>query len=821
MTNEIGLIFLKRCVKIRKTKTMEGMGKMQTYTLTKFNSVNADMASVTLKNDTGSLEITLPRTLCLKNREYVNYRGKWQRLSKYKATIKRIRFKEEANGFTVADIGILKNYTKEDIPTDCPKIKGFFPILYAEEIVDLLGFWESSNSGFYFNVITCERVVKIEAVSIINFLKAALPGMSKVIVENMVNYFGPSKIIDIIKNSPNELLKVKGIGPKAIVKIQDGVGQAFMLESIFEFMGQFDIPSSAIIEIYKEYGLKSEEVLKNNPYLLAERLFLPISDVDKIGKYLGFIYNSPERIRALIVCFLKNESENKGDMFTLLDTITENLTQYSNRFGNFKHKQRFTQEEINEALESLKNIGHIFIDHHPIDGVCIYHSYYKTVEDKICYRLYDLLTGINTRPYDKKTVDKLLSDEENNTGFKMADKQKEAVHMALKNKFSILTGGPGTGKTQSINSIIKIIEKINPGIELGLCAPTGKASKRMSELTGKNAYTIHKKLECKPFTAVEELEELTSDFLIIDEASMIDADLFYKLLTSIKDSASILLVGDYHQLPSVGVGLILRDLIESGVIPVTELTEVFRQSGTSPIIELSQNISKGNHLRQNSRYTTKKGEFYFNIQGDNRSIQREILKTIQSVVDSKIMTADMIQVLMPVNHGDIGMVILNQKIQNLLNPDIGQNKYELTPFMELRVGDRIMQTKNNYNIGVFNGSVGYIKSIEYGDNGVEMRCEFDGEEKTYTGYDEVEEVALAYAITIHKSQGSEFPLVIMPVARSYGSMLSRNLLYTAVTRAKKYLRIIGDINAFNAGVDNTEIVSRNSHIKEKLQNLIN
>ena len=792
---------------------------MEIYKLSKFISISSDLATVEMISEKDSIYTTLQRTKCFLNREYAKIKNKWFCLSKYTVRINNISYHNSENGYTIASVDILKNHKKEDIPTDIPKIKGFFSFLYKEEEVDVLGYWESSTYGLYFNVLSHKRITKIDSVAVKNYIKAALPNISTNMIENMIKYFGPSKILDIIKNTPEELKKVKGIGDKSIQKITDGIGQARVLESVFDFLSRFDIPSSLIIQIYKEIGLNTEDIIKNNPYKLVENMLLDINSADKIGKHLGFSYNSHERIKALVVCFLKNESENKGDMFTKFDLIASLLDSYSAKYGDITSTIPFTPKEIFKAIQELSKDGYVFIEDHPSDGICIYHSYYKTVEDKICNRLYELLTTFSKRKYFPDKVNDVIINLEKTSGIKMAKLQKEAVHMAIKYKFSILTGGPGTGKTQTINTIIKTIKSIYPDCEIGLCAPTGKASKRMSEMTGLEAYTIHKKLKCTPFTNVMDLEELTADFIIIDEASMIDADLFYKLLTTIKDDASILFVGDYNQLPSVGVGLILRDLIESNSIPVTQLIEVFRQKGESPIIELSQEISKGNHLRKNSKYITSKKDFHFSIKNTNQEIQDEILNTIKKAINSKIISADSIQVLMPLNHGDVGMVILNQKIQSLLNPDKGQAKYELTPFMEIREGDRVMQTKNNYDVGVFNGSVGYVKKIFY-NNDVEVICEFDGEEKTYVGDDAVQELVLAYAITIHKSQGSEFQMVIMPVSKSYHSMLSRNLLYTAVTRAKKYLRIIGDIDSFNNGIDNTEVVSRNSHIKERLIKLL-
>lgn len=788
---------------------------MTIYKLQKINSINETTASVHLVSSKKEIDIAIPRNQCYIGKEYINVYGTWEKLSKYTIKIKKIKFRNEKSGFTLALVDIIKNTSKDDIPTDVPMLRGFFPVLYDEEQLEVVGYWDSSNKGLYFVSVESKRTLSIEAVSIKNYLEAAIKGISSSMLEKIINHFGAENVIDIIKNTPNKLGEIKGIGPKAIVKISDGVAQACVLENVFSFMSRFDIPTSSIIAIYKEFGLASEDLVKKNPYKIASSFLLSLSDADKIGKYIGFDYDNPERLKALIIHYLRSESENNGDMFSKLTDIIKNLTNFSNKNGYIKAKNDFALTEIWPILQDLNKDKYIFIEEHPVDGTCIYHAYYKVVEDKICYRLEELLHSINTRPYYKEKVNSLIDKQEKDFSIKIDKKQKEAIHMAIKNKFSILTGGPGTGKTQTINSIIKILETLYPEIEIGLCAPTGRASKRMSELTGKDAYTIHKKLKCTPFTAVTELDSIDSDFLIVDEASMIDADLFYKLLISIKDSSSVLFVGDYHQLPSVGVGLILRDLIESDVIPKTELTKVFRQKGESKIIDLSRSISEGKHIEEDSDFLKPSKDLKIVQRKDNISIQNQIILTISSAMNSKIVSKDDIQVLVPINHGDIGMVILNQRIQNLVNPDIGQNKYELSAFMELREGDKVMQTKNNYDIGVFNGSIGHIKKIDYSE-GVKAICEFDNEEKIYDGFEAIEELVLAYAITIHKSQGSEFPLVIMPMSKSYGQILSRNLLYTGVTRAKDYLRIIGDIEAINMAIDRINVVSRNSHIKEKL-----
>lgn len=787
---------------------------MQIYELEKINSINATMASVHMVSDKKEIDIAIPRNQCYIGKSYLKNEENWIKLSKYLIKIKKIKFKNEKSGFTLALIDIKKNISKDDIPTDSPILKGFFPVLYEEEQLEVLGYWDSSNKGLYFNVVQYRKTFDIESVAIKNYIEAAIPNISSIMIDKLISHFGPENILDVIKNSPQKLSEVKGIGPKAILKISDGIAQACVLENTFEFMSRFDISPNSIISIYKEFGLASEDLIKKNPYKISTSFLLSLSDADKIGKYLGFEYDNPERVKAIIIHFLRSESENNGDMFTKLSDILSKITDFSNKNGFIKAKEHFTLTEIWPVLKDLNKDKYIFIEEHPIDGTCIYHSYYKTVEDKICSRMEELLHSVNIRPYYKQKIDKLIESQEKSSGIKIDDKQKEAIHMAIKNKFSILTGGPGTGKTQTINSIIKTLESLYPGIEIDLCAPTGRASKRMSELTGKDAYTIHKKLKCTPFTAVTELDEIDSDFLIVDESSMIDADLFYKLLTSIKDDTSVLFVGDYHQLPSVGVGLILRDLIESGVIPVTQLTKVFRQKGKSRIIKLSQDISSGKTIDNSSSFLTPSNDFRIIQRKDNISIQNQVIATIDSAIKSGVKSDD-VQVLVPINHGDIGMVILNQRIQNLINPDIGQNKYELSAFMELREGDRVLQTKNNYDIDVFNGSIGTIKKIDY-SSGAKMICEFDGEEKIYDGFEAIEELVLAYAITIHKSQGSEFPLVIIPMSKSYGQILSRNLLYTGVTRAKDYLRIIGDIDAINESIKRVNVISRNSHIKEKL-----
>jgi exodeoxyribonuclease V alpha subunit len=417
------------------------------------------------------------------------------------------------------------------------------------------------------------------------------------------------------------------------------------------------------------------------------------------------------------------------------------------------------------------------------------------------------------------------------TGMTLAVKQQEAVHMALQNPISILTGGPGTGKTQTINAVIQVIQLIHPNAQIHLCAPTGRAAKRMTELTDMTATTIHRAIHLTDVRFDQNVERLYGDFLIVDESSMIDAYLFSKLLEAVNVDMKILFVGDVDQLPSIGAGLILRDLIDSKKIPTTTLTEIFRQAKDSQIVTNAHKVIQGKIVGESDGLTfdEKLGDFYFVQKEDTERIKNLIIGFIKRLMESphNFKLQD-IQVLTPMKEGELGTNALNRIIQETFNPHIDKElEMELfrtsksgvinERFDVFRVGDRVIHTINDYDLKVFNGEIGTIHKIYNDESGnLMMKVNYDDGMVTYDEALAKEELMLAYAMTVHKSQGCEFPVGIMPIHPSQQSMLERHLLYTAFTRAKGKVVLAGVNEALNKGILNNITYHRNSKIKDRL-----
>lgn len=788
------------------------------YTLSKIVNIETieGLAEVILTNKKTGEEkaVIIPRNIVTLNKTYIINKNDFViPIDEFNVRISKIYFHDNSNSFTCAAVTILKAKNVGIIPTTTPKISGYFPTIYENEEIDICGYWDSTSKDKIFRVVSYKKTAKIDTNSIIDFIEACSPGVKRSVIKLLVENLAGDNILETLKNNPSSIPKIKGVGGKSLEKIIEGVRNSFTLELFFAYMIKFDIGSNQILSIYDKYKINSMATIEENPYRCVEDGFISIKQADEIAKYQNKSSKNAMRIRCIINEFLKSESTSNGDLFTYKEKIVDKLNEFIRKNCGFKGASPITTDEINKTLEEMMG-EEIFIDFSEPGRQCIYNSYYKYVEDMIVSRLTTLLTTPNPRTYNKKDVDDFLDEFQNKYKIKMAVRQKEAVHMALKYKFSILTGGPGTGKTYTINAIIKAIEKFWPKAQIDLCAPTGKASQRMSEMSGKESFTIHKKLKYVPYKN-NQLSPIESDFLIVDEASMIDADLFSKLLINTDDNTSILFVGDYNQLPSIGVGLILRDLLNSEKIPATKLEQIYRQGKTSNINIVSHQIAEGKIFDEKNPIQNT-NDFVFIPKKTINDIEKEIFVSFQKFIDMGL-SPNSIQVLTPMNNGPLGTIMLNQKLQEFINPPSTKKaEIQVNPHFIIRVGDRVMQTKNNYTLGVFNGAHGYVTNI-YTKLGQEfVTVDFDGETVEYTG-DFIEELVLAYAMTIHKSQGSEFKAVIMPISDAHAIMLSKNLVYTGITRAKEYIRMIGSIDAFNKAIETIETLSRNSHVISKLK----
>lgn len=652
------------------------------------------------------------------------------------------------------------------------------------------------------------------------FLEKKIKGVGKQKIRTLMDTF-KEDTEKILETKPERLKEIKKNNRRVftdeqIEDIHTLILRNNYLEDLIIFLGYFNIKREQIEKILKEYGATALKQIKENPYGLYG-LDVDFEICERISKSIGLKHNSTNRIKTLIKFYLHKKCKDLGHLYISKEDILENLNTYSRRYSFYI--ENITKEELILELDELIEEKEIVIEE---DG-STYLSYFNYVENMIVKRLKGLLEE-DKEYISSIDIEKYIYQYEKKSGFQLATRQKEAVFTSLQNGISILTGGPGTGKTQTIKAIIEISKMIKSSTLIDLCAPTGRASQRMTELTGLDASTIHKKLNYKPFLNLEE-QELTpieSDFVVIDESSMIDADLFFRLISNTSERTRILFVGDHEQLPSVGAGLILRDLINSGQIPTTKLDEIFRQAQDSQIVINSHKIIKGIDTK-NGLTIDNKNDFFFIKRNDTLKISKTILESLKRWLELGYDIND-IQVLSPTKEGEIGTLNLNRKIQDLVNPRKRRKKeIEMSPLKTFREGDRIIHIKNNYDLNVMNGELGIIVEIKNQkkdekrniEEEIEITVDYNNKIVKYTP-DEFDEIELSYAMTVHKSQGSEFPIVMMPIHSSHEFMNSRNLLYTGITRGKEKVVLIGETEALDKSINKIDNTERNSNIIKKL-----
>jgi len=626
-------------------------------------------------------------------------------------------------------------------------------------------------------------------------LKERIKGIGTATIEKMLNAFGT----DLVTTLEKEPEKIVGLTKTLTKKKVDMIREQYLRDKSFDrmmlFATMYDIKISDFETLYKEFGLNAVKYLQENPYKLYK--ILNFSKIDNIGKQLGINYDNKDRVRAIIMFFMEDYTINKGNMFCYYDELLNSLNTFIKKFSSFEEEVKIAsyETELNELFNEKVLVKEE-------DRVYIY--YYNFIENKIVEKLSNLINDFKPPLCPVKLIKEHLKDTI------LSNTQKEAVITALTSGISVITGGAGVGKTLIIKEIVNIIKA--DGKRVCLIAPTGKASQRMKELTGEEAYTIHRRLGLNPYENNDkELVEINEDLVIIDESSMIDANVFYKLISNINENTRILFVGDYNQLPPVGVGLLFRELINSGKINTIRLTETFRQGKDSSIYINSKKIIEGkNDFKYDKDFEIIKTNSLVDI-------EKQTLKTINRLIEEGY-DLDDIQVLTPVRESSIGSKNINCKIQDEKNKRVfGKKQTETTDEngerQILRTGDRVIQIKNNYDLKVFNGDIGKITKIS--DELITVQYNHLEEEVSYdsSNWNEIE---LAYALTIHKSQGSEFKVVIILLHSVNKHMNSRNLLYTAITRAKEKVIIIGEEKELIDSVDRIENVKRNSFIIEKL-----
>ena len=710
-------------------------------------------------------------------------------MDKLQCEIDRITYHNEKNGYTVVKVNA-KGY--ENIVAAV----GTMPEVHVGGSYILRGDWKiDPKYGMQFMFQEYEEILPTTIDGIKKYLGGKLfKGIGPAYAEKIVNFFG-EETLNILDDKPERLAEVPGIGAKRIESVISSWIENRAINRIMLFLQSHDVTISLASKIYKLYGSQSVKIVTENPYRLADEIWgVGFKTADTLAKKLGFGQERFERLQSGILYTLEKLSE-VGHCFAYSDELLDAGEEL------LEVKGELLKPVIKKMIEDNDLVSE------PIDEdtAAIYLKRYYYAEVNVARRLKELINNSRGRYIvDIELNAWAVADSKT---IRYDDTQLSAIHAALNNKVLVLTGGPGTGKTTTTLGIIRAYREF--GAKILLAAPTGRAAKRMSEVTKMEAKTIHRLLETRPSESFKRNEHnpLQGDVLIVDECSMIDILLMNALLKAVPNNMTVILVGDVDQLPSVGAGNVLSDILSSGVVPFVKLNRIFRQAQRSRIITNAHKINRGYmpELKNDS------SDFTFIPEEDAEKVAARIVELCTEILPQQYIDKADIQVLTPMRRGVVGTLNLNQKLQEALNP----NKTGLKRgAIEYRCGDKVMQIRNNYEKAVFNGDIGFISSMN--EEGSVFTVLFEDRSVIYE-LSEIDELVLAYATTIHKSQGSEFPYVIMPLMKSHYIMLQRNLLYTGVTRAKKGLILIGDRKAVYIAVNNNKIVERNTRLSERLR----
>lgn len=684
-------------------------------------------------------------------------------------------------------------------------IVGNLAALQPQEVLRAKGeFIYDKRYGRQFKVESYVPTLPATTAGLEKFMGSGLiKGIGKAYAKKLVQKFG-TDLIDIIENEPHKLREAENIGPKRVDLITKGWHEHRSIRDILMFLQQYGISHNFAARIFKQYGDTAIEQVRKNPYQLAlDVRGIGFKSADAIAQKMGIPVESIERAKAGTF-FILQEMAGEGHTFFPADPLIEKAVE---QLG-------VETTLIARAINALKAENHIVLEVLPDGTRAVYlrnlHRNETTVADQIA-RLIE--TG---KLFPKIDAEKEMSAFEEQANFKLAENQRNAVRTALRGGVLVITGGPGTGKTTITRAILRVLTKY--GVSVLQAAPTGRAAKRMQELTKSNASTIHRLLQFSPGEGGYQRNPqnpLRGDFIIIDEASMLDISLAQALLRAVPATSSIIFVGDVDQLPSVGPGNFLRDLINSGVVPVVQLNEIFRQSQQSLIVTNAHRINAGEFPVLSDPETGPTRDFYF----FNAEEPEKVLDVIKQLVGTRVPAKfgfkppEEIQVITPMHRGLIGAQNLNAEIQKLLNPSGASLERSGVVF---RVGDKVMQTSNDYDKEVFNGDIGYIASLDREEHVVKVN--FDGRIVLYE-FNEMDELELAYAISVHKSQGSEYKAVVMPIHTTHFVMLRRNLLYTGMTRGRKLVCLVGTTKALALAIKTSNQEPRHSALDQRLRTL--
>jgi len=784
----------------------------------------------------------------------------------YEGTLERITFYSAETTFMVGRLSVAE---QEDLV-----FVGHFPPMQEGDSLRLKGEWKvHPRYGPQLQVKEWESVIPTSAEGLQRFLASGLiKGVGEHTARQLVKQFD-TQVLEVIENSPQELTRISGIGPKKASMIHRSYLQHKNIKEVMLFLQHYGISPALAVRLFKHYGEQTITLLKENPYRLAEEMFgVGFLTADRIARQLGLPFNSPQRIRAAIQ-FMLNQAAAEGHVFLpaaeVREKVLEMLYHQENKEGAARQEapeqgapasgqqgsadagtektghslpsppdhtageslkqgvlhqartgQEITADLVESQLEILEKEGRVIRRTDAEGRQLVYAAPFFLAEKGAAERLVTLLEKQLSlfSPEDEGVVEDLLQDEQ----IELAPEQVQAVYKACSNGVMVVTGGPGTGKTTTIKTLLKLFQRHQ--LKVLLAAPTGRAAKRMTETTGLEAKTIHRLLE---YSYVEgkgfrfqrnEENPIPARAIIVDEASMLDLHLFYNLLKAVPPGCRLILVGDVDQLPSVGAGNVLRDIIQSGVIPCVRLNTIFRQARESMIVVNAHRINQGEKPVLNK----KERDFFFIKEEDPEQVASTIVDLCRHRLPryGPYDPLEDIQVLTPMRKTPVGVERLNLLLQGELNPP-SRSKAEIQSGSTVfRLGDKVMQIRNNYEKEVFNGDVGRIAAIDR-EEGELWVCfnEVSGIREVPYDLLDLDELVLSYAVSVHKSQGSEYPVVVMPVVTQHFILLQRNLLYTGITRAKNLVVLIGTFKAVAIAVNNNKVEKRYSYLDTLLQEL--
>ena len=728
-----------------------------------------------------------------------------------RGVVERVTFHNDDTGYCILKV-------QPDKKRDLVTLMGKVPRVVAGERFEAEGKWEQHRDfGAQFRADVLRLAPPDSAEGMERYLGSGLiEGIGPAYAKRLLSKFGP-KVFDIIENESVRLEGVEGIGQKRRQEIRASWMKQKTVHAIMLFLHQHGIGTARAQRIYKTYGEEALEVLRENPYRLAADIRgIGFKTADEVAQKMGIASAAPERLQAGILytledaagsghcCLPRGELTDRAarilgaDVELIAAQVEVLLTTSSSAPQVHGH-----QDEENLSLEDqpalIEAEGRIYL------------PYLHYAEVNVARALGQL---VNVPPnYPGIDIEKAIPWAEQRTGKTLAESQRRCVEAALRHRVLIVTGGPGVGKTTILNTVLTIVRAKEIRVVLG--APTGRAAKRMTESTGMEAKTLHRLLEYQGEGqwGRNRSRPLSGDLFVVDECSMIDVTLMSFLLRALPPGAHLLLVGDADQLPSVGPGMVLGDLISSGVVPCVRLTEIFRQAADSRIILSAHEINAG---RVPDLKPHKESDFFFLEHPDPEDLRHTLVELVKTRLPARYdfdPAAD-IQVLTPMNRHTLGTHALNQALQAALNPP-NETKFEVDRFgTTFRVGDKVIQTHNNYDKEVFNGDIGFIIGIDL--EPLKLRVRFEGDRVIAYEPGELDELQLAYALTIHKSQGSEFPCVVIPASTQHYVLLERSLIYTAVTRARKLVVIVGDPKALSLAVRKQETRKRHTGLREAL-----